>query len=200
MLWLARGRGGEGPTFLYTTPYWPLYVHHYSYTHINTHNLRYPLRDSLFFYCYLLLVAHIHLHTLSRTQCIKTARCKSWICISTYSMQTTHIAMLPLTVNNRNPCIHTGSKQHWRVTKIRITKKENNSGGPLYTKHSADNWARKHLLSRDKQNNKQPTNSRVGGLRKHTKYLTRCPRNTVGSLTRFLAEHINISSQSSFTI
>lgn len=45
-------------------------------------------------------------------------------------------------------------------------KKENNSGGPPYTEHSADKRARKHLLSRNKQNNEQTTNRLVGGPQK----------------------------------
>lgn len=88
------------------------------------------------------------------------------------------------------------SKQSWCVTKTRITKRE--QFRRLFL-HRADNWTRKHLLSRNKQNNKQPTTTGVWGLRKHTEYLTWCPRNTVGSLTiSFLAEHITISPQSSF--
>lgn len=48
----------------------------------------------------------------------------------------THTSLLPLTVNNSNLCIQTGSKQLWRFTKTRITKKKRTIPAVLCTQNT----------------------------------------------------------------
>lgn len=90
----------------------------------------------------------------------------------------THIAALPLTVNNGNLCILcTGPKTALTCHRNWGNKNENNSSSRLFkkenkTRHEKTAEPEKHLLSRNKQNNRGRTSSGVGGLGKHAQYLT----------------------------